>query len=73
MRKIHRRPGVRRDDDAVKPSLRANGSRECAPDDRLREAIKLCRLDHGLLRRFRLRSSSYGGQVAPRNDGEKVD
>jgi hypothetical protein len=22
-----------------KPSLRANGSRECAPDDRLREAI----------------------------------
>src|ERR1700730_11831424 len=23
----------------VKPSLRANGSRECAPDDRLREAI----------------------------------
>jgi hypothetical protein len=24
---------------------------------------------HGLLRRFRLRSLSYGGQVAPRNDG----
>ena len=23
------------------PSLRANGSRECAPDDRLREAIQL--------------------------------
>jgi hypothetical protein len=23
----------------------------------------------GLLRRFRLRSLSYGGQVAPRNDG----
>jgi hypothetical protein len=23
------------------PSLRANGSRECAPDDRLREAIHL--------------------------------
>ena len=22
-----------------RPSLRANGSRECAPDDRLREAI----------------------------------
>jgi len=39
-------------------SLRANGSRECAPDDRLREAIHLsfCR-DDGLLRRF-----------APRND-----
>src|SRR4029453_5384288 len=25
------------------PSLRANGPRECAPDDRLREAIQLCR------------------------------
>jgi hypothetical protein len=25
--------------DASRPSLRANGSRECAPDDRLREAI----------------------------------
>jgi hypothetical protein len=25
----------------TKPSLRANGSRECAPDDRLREAIHL--------------------------------
>jgi hypothetical protein len=25
------------------PSLRANGSRECAPDDRLREAIQLWR------------------------------
>jgi hypothetical protein len=24
------------------PSLRANGSRECAPDDKLREAIHLC-------------------------------
>jgi hypothetical protein len=24
---------------SVQPSLRANGSRECAPDDRLREAI----------------------------------
>jgi hypothetical protein len=23
------------------PSLRANGSRECAPDDKLREAIQL--------------------------------
>jgi len=23
----------------LRPSLRANGSRECAPDDRLREAI----------------------------------
>jgi hypothetical protein len=25
--------------DASQPSLRANGARECAPDDRLREAI----------------------------------
>ena len=56
-------------------SLRANGSRECAPDDRLREAIHSHRNgDNGLLRRFRLppslsgRSLSYGGQVAPRND-----
>jgi hypothetical protein len=24
----------------MEPSLRANGSRECAPDDRLREAIQ---------------------------------
>jgi hypothetical protein len=52
-------------------SLRANGSRECAPDDRLREAIHLAaQRKNGLLRRFRLRSVSYGGQVAPRNDVE---
>ena len=39
-------------------SLRANGSRECAPDDRLREAIHLAtQRKSGLLRRF-----------APRND-----
>src|SRR5260370_40099704 len=51
------------------PSLRANGSRERAPDDRLREAIhSRDNGDNGLLRRFRLRSFSYGGQVAPRND-----
>jgi hypothetical protein len=42
------------------PSLRANGSRERAPDDRLREAIQLAaRKKAGLLRRF-----------APRNDGK---
>src|SRR6266536_1467991 len=35
------------------PSLRANGSRECAPDDRLREAIHLtAQRKDGLLRRF---------------------
>jgi hypothetical protein len=41
-------------------SLRANGSRECAPDDGLREAIHLygAKKEVGLLRRF-----------APRNDG----
>jgi len=27
------------DENELKPSLRANGSRECAPDDKLREAI----------------------------------
>jgi hypothetical protein len=37
----------------------ANGSRECAPDDRLREAIHLAaQRKNGLLRRY-----------APRNDG----
>ena len=35
----HMGPCFRRDDHGVRPSLRANGSRECAPDDRLREAI----------------------------------
>src|SRR5438132_7995200 len=45
---------------AVRPSLRANGSRECAPDERLREAIHVAaKLKSGLLRRF-----------APRNDVE---
>ena len=44
-------------------SLRANGSRECAPDDRPARAIQLasCRDKAGLLRRF-----------APRNDAEGV-
>src|SRR5258708_2401501 len=52
-------------------SLRANGSRECAPDDRHREANHFAaQRKNGLLRRFRLRSLSYGGQVAPRNDGK---
>src|SRR5258706_15740010 len=40
-----------------------------APDDRLREAIhRAAQRKNGLLRRFRLRSLSYGGRVAPRND-----
>jgi hypothetical protein len=42
----------------LRPSLRANGSRECAPDDRLREAIHLAEKKVWNLRRF-----------APRNDG----
>jgi hypothetical protein len=42
-------------------SLRANGSRECAPDDKLREAIHpTAKRKNGLLRRY-----------APRNDGRK--
>src|SRR5260370_4052492 len=42
----------------AQPSLRANGSRECAPDDRLREAIHChTKKEAGLLRR-----------CAPRND-----
>jgi len=61
----------RQDTRGLIPSLRASGSRECAPDDRLREAIHVAaKLKSGLLRRFRLRSLSYGGQVAPRNDVE---
>src|ERR1700722_17928547 len=39
-------------------SLRANWSRECAPDDRLRRSNPELTRDSGLLRRF-----------APRNDG----
>ena len=35
--------GVARISWPLRPSLRANGSRECAPDDRLREAIQLWR------------------------------
>src|SRR6267378_6025790 len=35
-------PELRACNEKLKPSLRANGSRECAPDDRVREAIQLC-------------------------------
>jgi hypothetical protein len=46
----------------LRPSLRANGSRERAPDDRLREAIhRAAQSKNGLLRRF-----------APRNDGTPI-
>ena len=37
-------------------SLRANGSRECAPDDWLREAIHFALAEHGLLRRLHSRN-----------------
>src|SRR5437868_2244431 len=42
------------------PSLRANGSRECAPDDRLREAIHSCPQGGGM---------DCFVACAPRNDG----
>ena len=35
--------------ESEKSSLRANGSRECAPDDRLREAIQKLKKQTGLL------------------------
>src|SRR5260370_7346144 len=55
------------------PSLRTNGSRERAPGDRLREPIHGAAMRiGGLLRRFRLRSLSYGGQVPPRNYQESA-
>jgi hypothetical protein len=45
----------------VRPSLRATGSRECAPDDRLREAIHgQENSENGLLRRF-ARRNDHGG------------
>src|SRR3954469_13506204 len=44
------------------PSLRANGSRECAPDDRLREAIH----------RAAERKSGFLRRCAPRNDVERA-
>jgi hypothetical protein len=39
---MHNSDALRRENAEVciQPSLRANGSRECAPDDRLREAIQ---------------------------------
>jgi hypothetical protein len=48
--------------------LRANGSRECAPDDRLREAIHTICIANDL-DCFRLRPAGYGGRsrrFAPR-------
>jgi Family of unknown function (DUF5989) len=42
--------------------LRANGSRECAPDDKLREAIH-CSGKAGLLRRFAPRNDDKGNMM----------
>ena len=51
-------------------SLRANGSRECAPDDRFREAIhRATRRKNGLLRRgVYHRARTRRNPLAPRND-----
>src|ERR1700682_1157727 len=54
---------------SLSPVITSTGRRKAPPDDRLREAIHLAaQRKNGLLRRFRLRSWSYGGPVAPRND-----
>src|SRR6267378_3145538 len=56
-----------RNDGGTSPSLRATGSRECAPDDRLREAI------HASPSLRAQRSKKQGAGLlrrgAPRNDG----
>src|SRR5258705_13603644 len=49
--------------EVLKPSLRANGSRECAPDDRLHEAIHLAaKRKNGLLR-----SARNDGKLHPKS------
>jgi hypothetical protein len=48
---------------------RSDHRRSALPDDRRHEAIASDGLE--LLRRFRPRSLSYGGQVAPHNDDEQ--
>src|SRR5260370_4921775 len=54
--------GASVDRESQLPSLRANGSRECAPDDRLREAIHLAaRKKAGVLRRYAPRNVGQGG------------
>jgi len=57
--------GAARSRTCVQPSLRANGSRECAPDDRLREAIHLAaQRKNGLLRFARNDGSAPRKKVA---------
>src|SRR6266568_889354 len=48
---------------------RSNGSAQSAARRQAPRSNPLKTQKAGLLRRFRLRSLSYGGQVAPRNDG----
>jgi hypothetical protein len=48
------------------PDGQINRVRHCERSEAIHRATKG---ENGLLRRFRLRSLSYGGQVAPRNDG----
>jgi hypothetical protein len=50
----------------LRPSLRANGSRECAPDDRLREAIhRAAQRKNGLLRRCTPRNDVEAAYASP--------
>jgi hypothetical protein len=54
----------------VRLSLRANGSRECAPDDRLREAIQEPKKKDWIASSFALRASADAVVArTPRNDG----
>src|SRR5664279_1302638 len=54
-----------------KPSLRANGSRERAPDDRLREAIQLASsATNSWIASRRLSSGARSRDPLARNDGE---
>src|SRR5258707_14595707 len=60
---------------ALRPSLRANGSRERAPDDRLREAIhRAAQRKNGLLRRSAPRNDvkSRYASAFPRRDAPEV-
>jgi hypothetical protein len=51
------------------PARRDDGALEIVIASEAKQSIAQAR-KNGLLRRFRLRSLSYGGQAAPRNDDE---
>jgi hypothetical protein len=53
------------------PSLRANGSRECAPDDRLHEAIHLAAQRKNGLLRFARNDVTLIPDACPRSRGAK--